>query len=89
MLLMVMLLQGLPCGVGQEEAHQAAAGEQYGDDEGRRGAVGVEQGCDHHVANDTTQASGYHGHSYTSCAEMFTDKLEYIFGLSIVRTGGL
>lgn len=48
-----MLGEGLPRGVGQEEAHEAAAGQEYGHDEGGRGAVCVQQRSDHHVAYDT------------------------------------
>lgn len=48
------LLQRLPRGVGQEEAHEPTAGEQHGHDEGGRGAIGVQQRRDHHVANDAS-----------------------------------
>lgn len=54
------LLQRLAGGVGQEEAHEAATGEQHGHDEGRRGAVRVQQRGDHHVADDAAQPRRHH-----------------------------
>lgn len=63
---MAMLGEGLPRGVGQEEAHETAAGQEYGDDEGGRGAVRVQQSRDHHVADDAPQAGRHHWYRYTS-----------------------
>lgn len=59
-----MLGQGLPCSVGQEEAHETAAGQEEGDDEGGCGAVRVQQSCDDHVTDDSTQPRRHHGHRY-------------------------
>ena len=63
-----MLGEGLPRGVGQEEAHEAAAGQENGHDEGGRRAVGVQQRRDHHVADDTAQPGRHHRHRYTCSA---------------------
>lgn len=60
-----MLGEGLPRGVGQEEAHEAAAREQHGHDEGGRGAVRVQQRRDHHVADDAAQPGRHHRHRHT------------------------
>lgn len=60
-----MLGEGLPRGVGQEEAHEAAAGQQHGHDERGRRAVRVQQRRDHHVADDATQPGRHHRHRYT------------------------
>lgn len=74
---MLSLLQGLPRGVGQEEAHQAATGEEHGHDEGRRGAVGVKQRRDHYIADDAAEASGHHGHSYTRRTGNYHGRMKY------------
>ena len=65
-----MLGEGLPRGVGQEEAHEAAAGQQHGHDEGGRRAVRVQQRGDHHVADDTTQPGRHHRHRYTGSTQV-------------------
>lgn len=63
-----MLGEGLPRGIGQEEAHEAAAGQQHRHDEGGRRAVRVQQRRDHHVTDDAAQPGRYHRHCYASCA---------------------
>ena len=67
-----MLGEGLPRGVGQEEAHEAAAGQQDGDDERGRGAVRVQQRRDHDVTDDTTKPSRHHRHRYSGSAAIKT-----------------
>lgn len=75
------LLQSLSGGVGQEEAHEAAAGEQHGHDEGGRGAVRVQQRRDHHVADDAAQPRRHHRYRYTSRTETLLPKLQILFDL--------
>lgn len=62
---MAVLGEGLPRGVGQEEAHEAATGQQEGHDEGGRRAVRVQERCDHHVTDDAAQTRCNHRHRYT------------------------
>lgn len=68
--LSMYLWQSLPCGVGQEEAHETAAGEQDGDYEGGSGTVAVQQCSYHHVADDASETSRDHRHGHSGSTGM-------------------